>query len=601
MNSKSPALVILAAGDGSRFKYKDPKPFIRVFGVPMVRYTLDYYLRELPEDSPVFVICRKHHAAQMRNALPAFVTVLTVPILTKGASDTLRAGINLTSLDPQIPLIVADCDNISVGVINQFCKDTTENALGVFYEPAGLGCYCYVKIDENKDVIQIAEKEAVSDLAGCGIYCFSSISTMLQVQVQTPTLGELYLSGMFAKLKHTKVILTNAFHCLGTPVQLEQYLQQKHPLPPLTKLRFIFDLDGTLVDEEPAYDDPHPRVNMVQMALELQNWGHTIIVHTARRMRTHQGDVDAVEDDIGNITRATVADLLGPSVEVVFGKPWGDAYIDDRGIGLASARDLGLTELTYASRVFNHVVAHENIVIKTTEDSLIGESHWYQRTMGIGNIKYVPKILSVSVDAIRMAKINGCTAQELFISGLMTVSHIDLIIQSLSYFHSIKLTPDEIEEAKDHLHDNYGPKMITRGCIINKILKDQLETHVPKMGMIHGDPSLCNIIIEEVTQDLIFVDPKGKLGNITTVVGDTYYDFAKVYQSLIGYCEIIEGITVRAEYKRNLVNYFISKCNIEEDTLRFLASSLVFSMMSLHGPKHQDEFRLLAERLQSHI
>ena len=200
-----------------------------------------------------------------------------------------------------------------------------------------------------------------------------------------------------------------------------------------------------------------------------------------------------------------------------------------------------------------------------------------------------------------MKQIDGCTAQELFVSGLLTISHLDSIIQALLYFHALPLTQAEIDESRNHLHDNYLPKMIARGCSINAHIRRKLEDHEARIGMIHGDPSLCNIIVQNKTNNLMFIDPKGKLGEIITVAGDIHYDFAKVYQSLIGYCEIMEGVAVRDEYKQSLVKYFVTKCNVAEDTLKVLATSLVISLMPLHGPKHQHEFEMLLAKLQTQI
>ena len=55
---------------------------------------------------------------------------------------------------------------------------------------------------------------------------------------------------------------------------------------------------------------------MLQMVRELHKAGHTIIIHTARRMRTHHGNVSAVVADIGAITINSLKQFHIPYHEV---------------------------------------------------------------------------------------------------------------------------------------------------------------------------------------------------------------------------------------------------------------------------------------------
>ena len=61
----------------------------------------------------------------------------------------------------------------------------------------------------------------------------------------------------------------------------------------------------------------------------LHKLGHTIIIHTARRMKTHKGNLGKVMADIGKITFDTLEKYNIPYDEIYFGKPDADFYIDD--------------------------------------------------------------------------------------------------------------------------------------------------------------------------------------------------------------------------------------------------------------------------------
>lgn len=57
---------------------------------------------------------------------------------------------------------------------------------------------------------------------------------------------------------------------------------------------------------------------------------------------------------------------------------------------------------------------------------------------------------------------------------------------------------------------------------------------------MHGDPVFTNVLINSQGK-LKFIDMRGALGdgNIT-IKGDVFYDYGKVYQSLLGYDLILQ-------------------------------------------------------------
>ena len=108
------------------------------------------------------------------------------------------------------------------------------------------------------------------------------------------------------------------------------------------------------------------------------------------------------------------------------------------------------------------------------------------------------------------------------------------------------------------------------------------------IGVIHGDPVFTNILID-VEDNIKFIDMRGKLGDTNTILGDVMYDWAKVYQSLIGYDEIQEGIELDFEYKNNLValfeKYLENKMNNKNimKNIKIITKSLIFSLLPLHS------------------
>ncbi|WP_281884525.1 capsular biosynthesis protein [Paenibacillus sp. YYML68] len=97
-------------------------------------------------------------------------------------------------------------------------------------------------------------------------------------------------------------------------------------------MRICVDLDGVICElrrGDQKYEDLQPMVGAREKLTMLREAGNYIIIHTARRMRTHHGDVEKVKEDIGQSTIEWLARHHIPYDEIHFGKPWAQVYIDD--------------------------------------------------------------------------------------------------------------------------------------------------------------------------------------------------------------------------------------------------------------------------------
>lgn len=103
---------------------------------------------------------------------------------------------------------------------------------------------------------------------------------------------------------------------------------------------FVFDLDKTICvpnnydDTDRRYGHAHPIMPMIELIRKLHHRGHRIIIHTARRMLTHRGDLQKIEADVGQVTREWLEFFQVPYDELIFGKPYGDYYIDDKAVNV---------------------------------------------------------------------------------------------------------------------------------------------------------------------------------------------------------------------------------------------------------------------------
>ena len=129
-------------------------------------------------------------------------------------------------------------------------------------------------------------------------------------------------------------------------------------------------------------------------------------------------------------------------------------------------------------------------------------------------------------------------------------------------------------------------------------LKFYEDNNLGKKTVIHGDPVLTNILINQFGK-IKLLDMRGKQGNKLTIFGDWLYDWAKLYQSLIGYDEILENKFINLDYKNQLIDFFkdkfINKYSEKDfENLKLITNSLLFTLIPLHdNQKCVDYYKLI--------
>lgn len=97
-------------------------------------------------------------------------------------------------------------------------------------------------------------------------------------------------------------------------------------------MRIVIDLDGTICElkkNNQTYSEVRPKPGAIQTLHKLKEDGHEIIIYTARNMLTFNGNIGKINANVGKITLDWLKSYNIPFDEIVFGKPYGDMYIDD--------------------------------------------------------------------------------------------------------------------------------------------------------------------------------------------------------------------------------------------------------------------------------
>lgn len=99
----------------------------------------------------------------------------------------------------------------------------------------------------------------------------------------------------------------------------------------------VFDLDGTLceIDKNKDYSELEPIYSVVKSLKFYKDKGYWIIIHTARQMRTYDGNLGMINANTSQLTIEWLNKNDIPFDEIHFGKPWcgkNGFYIDDKAI-----------------------------------------------------------------------------------------------------------------------------------------------------------------------------------------------------------------------------------------------------------------------------
>jgi len=602
-------IIIPIGGVGKRFKeegFSSPKPLINVLGVPMIFRVLESL--KLSKEDKVHIVYNPElksynfESLLIREFDDINFNFISLKNSTKGAAETVLFGLqNIDEQDLQKEFLLLDCDTFySEDIISKYKSSDNKNSIFYFNDTDNKPIFSYIILDESNRVILIKEKEKISDNANSGAYGFKS-GVLLKKFCEKimDSKSELYISMIYEQMiiegEEIKGILIKDFFCVGTPLQLKVYCENNMGS---NKIRVCFDLDNTLVSF-PKIKNDYSSVEPIEKNIEylrfLKEQGNYIIIYTARRMKTHNGNVGKIIPDISEVTIETLRKFNIPYDELHFGKPWANFYIDDLAVSAFSPLDkaIGFYNTKIAPRDFNKIEYRKDEVIKRTNNP--GEIFFYNNVPK--NISdFFPKILSAKNVDIIMERIKGVTFSHLYVNCALSASNIKDLIDNLKIMHSSE-TPSEGN--KPDIYSNYSRKTKSRffenyknyssiqdaKSIFEQIIED-LEKYekkdLGKVGVIHGDPVFTNIFLTE--RGLKFIDPRGNLNGELSIFGDVYYDYAKVFQSIMGYDNVLHGIEINYDYRDRMSNDFLK--NFSEDEalyIKILTASLLLSLIPLHS------------------
>lgn len=602
--------------------YHVPKPLISIHGKYMIYHMIDSLT--LSEEDNVLCICPYNFKMFDLNHPKIHFIYLLEP--TKGALHTCIKGLQLYPGFKKEELVLMDGDMLYTIDIMSRVKDILSTkidcAITSFVDKSTRTDFSFITLDNNK-VTSIAEKDRISDCAVSGCYIFQETDQFLKNAQQVFSDSSYMLHEKYYMSSVIKYMIEHHYNCGHISLETSHMLSCHspnnfcHSLKSIPngnrKMRFCFDLDGTLVTaplKTGDYRTVQPILRNINYVRYLKSLGHTIIIHTARRMKTHSGNVGAVIRDIGNLTLDMLEQMDIPYDEIYFGKPYADFYIDDKAVPAYSQMQkmTGLYEWynKVESRSFNTVKIEGSKITKRSchLEKLNAEIYYYLHIPE--EVKFLfPKMWNYSLnECYTLEYIESPTASILYITESLSTVQFMNILMNLKKIHTIlpmegdlvstdiwKYYIEKLEERTQNLIDRFeGIDVLINHC--RNFLQEE-HPYSNELTMIHGDPVFTNILCKEDT--CIFIDMRGTFVNQNTIYGHSIYDYAKIYQSLLGYDEIIHASVVSHYYKDTLLQIFWNSIPSEfEKPIKNMTLYLLITLLSLHEERVAKECYQLA-------
>lgn len=629
-------LVLLCGGQGKRFQQVCPqrKPCQLIYSRMMYKWVIDSILDGHDKTGVKLVIATaddNHGKSILYNVRKEYGQFLpieraTIEYDTRGPVETcklcLQSGVITSSF------WVLDNDIIYDSNI-QWKKNLRENELYITvqemsdvdkstYVRGGYSPYSHVTLAKDCTVTDIVEKQYVSEYIVLGAYGFGSpyiYNTLFDLFINnTHMTREEWFMSHIIKLAIANDIKVNAVIsqtsiAIGTPEQVEQAVITGVIKP--KPMRWVFDLDETLVTLPSVpgnYNTVEPIQHVIDFVKQLYYDGHYIIIHTARHMKTCFNDVDLVKSTMEHTTKSTLKRFDIPYHELIFGKPFGDIYVDDKSTNplhwktnwLAASLGFGWKPNIHESIGHKKIIKlSENLCMKiASEDEALGNIT-FVNTCPKTLLGHIPKIhnsipIHNTFQIIMEWKADTITIGRMLAYGTLSDSVFDEVLLLLRMIHNCECP---VTVSMDNVLDNYIPKFVKRyeehshiykhlDINMNVIYKF-FDSYIPDLiGMVHGDYWLSNLMWCHNERKIYMIDMRGRLGNIYTTNGDRNYDYAKLIQSIVGFDTIIHtGKRPPQKIQDKLmekIKSFFNLSNSRFDDIKHITALLIIGSLPFH-------------------
>jgi aminoglycoside phosphotransferase/GTP:adenosylcobinamide-phosphate guanylyltransferase len=222
-------------------------------------------------------------------------------------------------------------------------------------------------------------------------------------------------------------------------------------------------------------------------------------------------------------------------------------------------QDSGKPDKGFRCRAFNDIQVLDGRIVKKPIDDqgrklAVREISWYKKAQELG-FGQIPEIYSI--DPLTMERIHGTDIFKAQLTDQDKRTVIDHLVAALEELHGLAKAPADafsvmeayITKTMQRLDKvrSLIPLAQDRSITINgtscrnpyycwdevrSLVKGVCIDGCKEFAFIHGDCTFSNTMVDD-RLNVVFLDPRGYFG-FTELYGDPYYDWAKVYYSLLG-------------------------------------------------------------------
>lgn len=306
----------------------------------------------------------------------------------------------------------------------------------------------------------------------------------------------------------------------------------------MNNIKLVFDIDDTICNNKNRdYENAIPFKDVIKKINKLHKQGAKITLYTSRGMVSCNGDIDKIIKKNKAVLEKWLEKNKVEYDELIFGKPLGDMYIDDKAINVRDFIQKDFCKLSGHSGY--DVIRLGNLVKKEmSEDNYIKLMNWYKESKNIANS---PLITSNLYNTVYMEYIDGESANK-----CLNKKILDKIINQILKFKKIKYKSFDknilINKLEKHKTNDTEWNKIVSDCQ-DLILKLNLNKYA---SLSHYDMILSNIIVKD--NDIYLLD------SLLEKEASSYLlDFAKLKMSLDGYEELFcKGKHIDKKYSKYL-------------------------------------------------
>lgn len=611
-------VVILCGGLGVRFKSLFPKPLNLIHGKPLIYWTL----KTVPFTDIIIVYNYKLDDYNFTHTVEHLFpekkfTFIKIKYDTRGPVETLFVGCQqLVDNTKSESLLVLDNDTCYDSDSLQKMKEGTNGILYSIRKDQNLSHYSFVNIENNNRVMDIKERVPISNTICVGGYLFENIDialTYLKKTLHTIENGkEVYMSIVYENMIADKLNIIgyespdNLF-ILGTISDCKTnaiYLKEK--------IRVIFDLDNTIIT---LGHNKKVISHMKEFMLFLHSQGHTIIIQTARGMKSCNSNLGKImKKSAGSVLKWLEEESI-PYDEIYFGKPEGDLYIDDRAFNAYDSqlfKSLGFYEYerdtTSATNQKTKIWIEDDKLYKYSH-TFYGEKFYYSTVKKNSQLHpFFPQFIADNDTYICLEYLKGSSPlSHIYSNGLLTEDCFKQFLNTIDTLHSIGNTIDDgVLLTQDDFHHHYVDKFLERASYkeefpftnfeevfqsIHSFITDYIQQPINGSNLIHGDCWFSNVLLHKGS--FKFIDMRGSVNGKYTIKGDRLYDYAKCYQSIIGLDSILDydqpiGIEYRSRIEPIFWEYIIHK-GINPEVVKKMTNYMIFNTFHFYPKSWKKE------------